>query len=330
MPHPDIQTHHSKRLKILKNLTLLLVSVFLCVFIITNRDDFLILLSLDIPDLLKLCALNFLFLVILSLRFFVTLLPLSNRITFLDCFHYFVAGRFLGSFIPQGANIYKSVSLKLRNEINYKKYIAGIFIFYWFNLAFSFFIGTLIMALWAPGLKIGRINVCYLFLALTLMCIISLPVLRGIQQLGFLNRDWYIFKQVRYTIQEGRALMRNKNLIIANVLLVFADTLVGIGILYLCFRSMSIESTLPKLTLYLVLMRLANVVAITPGNIGVREFLFGYLTKTTGITMAAGISASIILRVVAFFVEGSISLGWVIYDRFSAQKNRGHSYKNSL
>lgn len=84
---------------------------------------------------------------------------------------------------------------------------------------------------------------------------------------------------------------------------------------------MGIEPNVPDLALFLALYKLSTLVVLTPGNLGIREMAFGFLSQALGIGMAEGILASAMLYAVHSSLVIPLGLAFGSSHLFSHEKS---------
>jgi uncharacterized membrane protein YbhN (UPF0104 family) len=81
-------------------------------------------------------------------------------------------------------------------------------------------------------------------------------------------------------------------------------------IFYFSFYVLNITPGLANLFIYVSLTRLILIYHFVPGNLGVQELFYGYLTVETGIGLGVGIVISIIMRITTYFILGCFTIGF--------------------
>jgi glycosyltransferase involved in cell wall biosynthesis len=111
-------------------------------------------------------------------------------------------------------------------------------------------------------------------------------------------------------MKNGPSLLKSSIIITLNVGL----TIWG---LHLLFASVGLPADIIFLTIYTVTIRLSSVIELTPGNLGVREFVFGLLSSSMGQGAAYGIAISMMWRLITVFAKGILSLFAAVVDKSS-------------
>ncbi|RLC30773.1 MAG: hypothetical protein DRH37_04605 [Deltaproteobacteria bacterium] len=317
----DINTPgKSTLITVLRWFLFVLVVSMLVAYFVRHLHEFTFILTIKLRYLIPAAMLKFLGLTIAALRFHLIVTFVSHKIPFLTAFRYFVVGQFL----PHGGNVYRAVMLKKSDDISYRKYLSVLLSFKWINLAFTALLGTLIIGVLAPDMCMGKISALWLFASIFLILLSVIPLFRLAGKYLPTNpqtRGPFRVRTIVSRVLESTAVtIKNRPLLLKCFFFIFSNKCISIVTLYLLFRSIGTVCSLPALVIYMVILDLSGVITITPSNIGIREFLLGYLTLSMGITVAQGITVSIMLRMIKFTVQGTLSALLILTDR---GKSRG-------
>ena len=101
-----------------------------------------------------------------------------------------------------------------------------------------------------------------------------------------------------------------------------ASNIVRLLTIMLCFRASGNPITLYEALLYGSLVWLASVIAVVPGNIGLKESVMGIATVQMGVDFTVGVTASLLERVTMMVVYIGMGLlfalpVWMRYARNS-------------
>jgi uncharacterized membrane protein YbhN (UPF0104 family) len=105
------------------------------------------------------------------------------------------------------------------------------------------------------------------------------------------------------------ALIRNKRLLWQLLLCMTASNLIRLFINMVCFQAVGLPITLYEALFYASVSWLASVVAIVPGNVGLRESVMGVASLALGALFSEGVAATLLNRVavmVVYFAMGLI------------------------
>ena len=119
-------------------------------------------------------------------------------------------------------------------------------------------------------------------------------------------------------IERIATVMKNAPILFKSIILISINVGLTIGALYLLFASIGVPGDLSFLIIYTVAIRLSSVIELTPGNLGVREFVFGLLSSGMGQDAAHGIAISMMWRLITIFAKGVLSLAAVAIDKSHA------------
>jgi uncharacterized membrane protein YbhN (UPF0104 family) len=254
---------------------------------------------------LLIILLGFLYIFIHCYRFKIILEKCSGiALSFQKWFKIFIQARFLNLVIPQSGNIYRGIALKNTFNLSYTDYISAFTSFAWMDTCFNLIIATIIVSLFANRFVIGKCNAVILLASMTLV-IISTP---------FIGR--FIFSKINIRHPKIAWLKSKLNEVLDTSLCNLKDlkymsliTLTGLATLvrtvlvyYILFRSFGVKPDIYILIIFYSLFKLSAFIAITPGNIGVQEIAFGFLSKYAGTGMAQGIMVSVIGRVLGTLI----------------------------
>lgn len=93
---------------------------------------------------------------------------------------------------------------------------------------------------------------------------------------------------------------------------------IGGGAIAVAYRSLHLQMGVLMGVVILVLNSFLSLVNISPGNLGIREAVFGYLSELSGLSFAQGVAASVLIRAVGLVITYSIApIAW--YLLFSRQ-----------
>jgi uncharacterized membrane protein YbhN (UPF0104 family) len=76
----------------------------------------------------------------------------------------------------------------------------------------------------------------------------------------------------------------------------------NILIFYLCLSSTAQQITVPVTAVFFILLKLSSYIILTPGNIGIREMAYGFLSQQLGMTAGAGIVLSVFYRLFGMII----------------------------
>lgn len=299
--------------QIIKWIILAVVLVLLINYIIQHRHEFGFLKEIRIAFIIPVILLNIFSLLLSCYRFDMMLTHVSPRIPHYSVFKYYIFGRFINKFIPFGGSVYRAIMFKKSDGMSYKKYIAISASFDWFNLIYSTLLGIVIIGVYDPRLKIHPVPLLPLFGVVLFLLILGIPLVKKLRALvqGF-GSAGLLKKRLDETseiIDRFIDVLNNRTIFFRNSVII--SLIIGSNLIsyYLLFKSIGVDTDIAVLLVYLIILRFIRVLRITPANLGIREFLLGFLSYTLGAGAAEGVAVSILLRVTMLCVQGGLSLG---------------------
>ncbi|MBW1859359.1 MAG: flippase-like domain-containing protein, partial [Deltaproteobacteria bacterium] len=219
-------------------------------------------------------------------------------------FRLFMLGSFLNKALPQAGNIYRAVELKSHYRISYTHFMTAFFFFTWTDTFLNFSMASILIIATGFSMELVGIQAAYALPVLTVL-VILFPFLLDMV--------------VRCTESSGKSLSRfhktfsNVTRSIVAVLkdAVFNGEIIGLGLIafipmcarvYITFLMLDIHLDLPVLVLFSALLKLSQLVNLTPGNVGIQELALGYVCQEAGVGMENGIIAALILRLLGYML----------------------------
>ena len=126
------------------------------------------------------------------------------------------------------------------------------------------------------------------------------------------NRGARILERVRLLkdVVEGfNALIRNRALLWRLLLCLTLNNLIQLLLYMACFHAIGLEVTVYEALFYNSVSWLSSIVAIVPGNIGIKEGMMGVATSLMGALFQNGVAVSLLQRVAVMIVY--IAMGGV-------------------
>jgi uncharacterized protein (TIRG00374 family) len=275
--------------------------VYIVTFFYTNRNSLSIVIRLNFTTLLILVLLSLSYFLLYGLRFQLILQKCSGRkISFWQWFKILTLGSFLNLVFSQLGNVYRGVKLKKEHNISYTSYITTFASFAWMDTCMNLVLAMVIILLIKPDLKIGPFSASFLLVTICSATII-LPVAASffLRLMRFKNRYlcWAKSKlsEVLTTTLDN---IKDVYFLLKIILLGIAIFILTICSYYVLFIGFDMRLTLPVLAVFCTLLSLSTFFVITPGNIGIQEIAFGFISQQLGIGMAQGILVSIVSRII--------------------------------
>lgn len=300
-------TQQQKIIRLLQTLLTVVLFAFIGYYCYLHREDFEVLLQLNKTDL----VLFSIFIVLSS--FFnaaqnaVLIRSLGVRFSDLESFGLSNISALTNLLVPQGVTVTKAVYLKHRHGISYSKFSA----LFLGLLVIFLLIGALLMAItntlaMAQGIEVPGIlwGGAILGAGTTLLFFFDFPK-------GYFTKFGRV-GALAESFSEGWSQIRtNKACLLQACLLQIAIFISsGIGVTF-AYHSVGVDIS-PVLGISLsVFIAFSNLIAIIPGNFGIQETVYGYLTYLSGLMFVQGIVISMMMRVVSLVITLAIApISW--------------------
>jgi uncharacterized protein (TIRG00374 family) len=241
------------------------------------------------------------------------LVHVSHRIPRNTVFKYFIFGRIINRFLPYGGSVYRAIMFKKSDGVSYKKYMASNVAFDWLNLFYSTLFGVVAIGMFDPQLKIRSIPLLPLFIGALVLLILGIPLAKIVltRVTCSVSNDSFKMRmnEISEIIDRLIDVLRNRKIFFSNSIII--SLIIGSSLIsfFLLFKSIGVDTDIAVLLVYLIILRFFGAMRITPANLGIREFLLGFLTYSLGAGAAEGIAVSIMMRLVTLCVQGGMSLG---------------------
>lgn len=144
----------------------------------------------------------------------------------------------------------------------------------------------------------------------------------------FENRELKILQKYKLLrdVKDGFiALLRNRPLLLRLLACLALNAVFQLGLYVVCFHAISIPITIYQALFYSSISWIATIVAIVPGNIGIKEAVMGVATSQMGVLFQNGVAVSLLQRVsvmVVYVVMGLV-FAYPVWRRW----NRGGTLK---
>lgn len=310
---------------ILRYLLLVVICAGICIYLFRHRTDFYVIKEIDILMLVYLALLQIIIICSAVPRTRSALKSINLDISMADLYKILIRARFYNRFVPQFGNVYRAIVLKKTFHFPYSKYVA-IFISInvinrLFSLAFAFFA----VSIFHPDLSIVGISCRWGILIIFIFLIASLYVLnyffKSISKIGK-KRSRRIAK-LTDVVGCFFSSISNKNVLITMLVFGLVSFLSGMLQNYLCFRALGSEMNIAKLSMYNLVLDIGRVVALTPGNIGVMESIYGLMGAGMKESVAKGMIVAMVINLVSAtmifvlgFSSGAMSIRKNLTDRY--------------
>jgi uncharacterized protein (TIRG00374 family) len=292
-------------------------------YFINNKEDILVLKQIEKLDLFVLLTILVIGHFIYAIRMRIILEKNSQtELPFWPWLKIFFVSRFISLYAGQAGNVYRGVVLKKNHRVSYTNYISSYFFINWIDLAMGLVYGIIIVTILKPGLKIYNINGLLLMgvlllsmIILPLMVLLLLPKIKT--NIRFLNWIHERFTEMLSTaVYSFNDLSYILKILISGMLAFFNIILV----IYICFRAINVMISLDIAIFYKIITNLLNKIIITPSNVGVREIVYGILSKEFEIGMSQGMLVSLIIRAIGIIIITVLGLAIGGTDIFKTNK----------
>jgi uncharacterized membrane protein YbhN (UPF0104 family) len=293
--------HISSPIKKISRLVIFMICIgYLARFFYINRLSLQIAFNISISIIILIVLLSIVYLLLYNYRFHLILEKCSGqRLNFWPLFRIFILGKFLNTFISQAGTVYRGLQLKQDYGISYTNYISSFASFAWMDSWMNMVIAALVILTVGHDLKIGSFYAWQISLVLAI-CIFVVPLLieAAFRKISFNNTylNWTHSKLnevLKATIENVKDTVYVSKIIILGI-----GALICAGALYyICFRIFDITLAIPSLAVFYALLSLSTCIVLTPGNIGVQELAYGFLSQQLGFGMAQGVLVAAFARI---------------------------------
>lgn len=262
-------------------------------------------LHLDPVDLAVMTLLGILIHILMGYKMLFILQKLGlKRISYLSWLEIFSWSRFLNFHILQGGNIYRSVRLKQDHTFSYTNSLGMMAIFAWFDAVFILFVSLLMVMGLDRELSLMGINAATLLAFLLFLLTAGPFVCRGIfrKLRSKTPRIAWLYGKIMHLTDSLTNNIRDRHALISLFSLSFLTFILFVWQISAAFTALGIKMELAEVVVFAAITLLSGIVNITPGNIGVIEVTYGYLSKILGKTMGSGIIACGVLRIIGYII----------------------------
>ena len=228
----------------------------------------------------------------------------SARLPFLHWLQLFAVGRMLSQFVPQMGGVYRSVAVKRDYGVSYTSYVTGAFSFGWMDGCLN--LGLALVVIWCfdPGMMIASVGAPSLLLGIlgvVLAAPIALNALVKAKSLTYRPLAWAQSKALE-VLQVSLGNVRNRSYMLQFVTLGTGAFVITGAVFYVYLDAIGAEVTITAVALFAALLKVSMFINVTPGNIGIREMIYGLLSEQLHMGMSEGIIVSLMVRVVGHVV----------------------------
>jgi hypothetical protein len=237
-----------------------------------------------------------------SLRLYIVANQSHDQVTLLGFFRVYVVGRLMNSLIPQGGVFYRGWALKQEAWMACKTYAIVFSGFGWLSVATALVITAVVLSLRDQELLLFGHDGQLIIIGLLFFSLLVPGLLKGL--VALLPSRGKVAGRFVTTVtslaESVRALLTDCTLFVKFLSLSAVSFLLVAFFYAIAFENIGVSIRLSELLVFASLMKYVGLVQMTPGNLGVQEFLAGFLGQATGSTVAVGVVAGLQASVVSF------------------------------
>jgi uncharacterized membrane protein YbhN (UPF0104 family) len=306
-----LRTHQS----IIKKALMLACIVYLAQYLWVNREHLGVVFAFSTLQVVLIIALITLHNFVYALRLHHVFSETTGKsFRYMEWLKLAVLGRFLNHFVPQLGNVYRSLQLKSKFQINHTVYASSFVSFIWLDICVNLLIAIVTFHYFSFDLVVFDISLLVFFYVF--LCILALtPFL--IYYLSHFEVRTERFTWLKGRFDEAIKIITNSAKSPVFLFTFICLTLLSSGMMitffYLMFSGIGIQVEKLEMVVFNLVHRLASNVVITPGNLGLRELAYGTLSASFSMGLASGVIVSGALRVLSFVIL--FVLGFVLGGR---------------
>lgn len=284
--------------KKLKNVALIAVTLvvlaLLILYIIRNREAFLVVLTIPASTVIICALLSFLALTTNASYYFFAAKSLDIRLDVVDWLGVSACAGTVGFVIPMRSEYFiKGIYYKAKCGLSYGRFIsvtaAGLLLV-GFSVLIQCIAGLLLL-----GLR-DSFSIQFLLYATAILIVAVLAFLLLVKKQAFV-RGILPFKKYLLPAYDGFiALLGDRNTVACCFSSVCASAALNALIMFLLARSVQIPTSFGAVLIYWGVLSLSNYLSILPGNIGLQEMLLGWMITITNGAFESGVLLALLFR----------------------------------
>jgi len=285
--------------------------VFWIVFL--NRDDLVRLFHFQLWNIIAIIFVYILQFVTSAMALWFIISRLSSRsVPIINWIKIMFVSRMANNMVPRSGGVYKALVLKNDYEMSYTKFVHIYAFFSWLIILLNLGLVALLIFLFMPTLEMGNYPALLIITGAFFATLSGPLVVKRILDL-FNPKDNFIsgisekIHGIFITILRHCRDINFMSKLVGALLVKF-----GLNVLLfkLIFTGMNIEIGYAQMALFIAVQQVSALTFITPGNIGIRELLYGVLGGTIGIGLTEGVIASAVLRAVDYLVTFPLGIAF--------------------
>ena len=218
-----------------------------------------------------------------------------NKVKFLKIF---IIARFLSKIIPQSGNIFMAKELKNKFGLNYSNFLERIISFYLINVLFIISLSLLIFFVLDYSIMIGSYNLSILLLSLLIAITISLIILNLYGERFSVTKSY--IRKINEIINNTLNILKDYHQVFRILILITLAFIIVNATYATIISGLNIKLNIALIVVFTILFRLSLIINITPGNIGINEFIFAFIGSYFNIGFSAGMLICMIYRFIAY------------------------------
>lgn len=229
---------------------------------------------------------------------------------------FFLISRFLGLYAGQAGNIYRATVLKSRYNISITKYISSFVFITWIDTCLGILFGVAVISIFAPTMMLFGLNAIGLLLIVFIVqLIVPLMIYWILSRIKLSGRflTW-LHGRLSLMVNVMASSLKDPVYLFKVSLTGFISFINSTIVIYLCFWGLGLDISLSGAALFFTVAKLSNRLIITPGNLGIREVVYGVVSEQVGVGMSQGILASVVIRVVNLLTTTVLGIAVGGYD----------------
>lgn len=287
-------------------------------YLTVNFDDLKPLLSIDVAVMSQLVFVNAVTILLSGYIFYFMVQALGTKMTLVEWVGLTFAGLMANYLTPlKIGTVSKPIYLKWKYGFSYTNFIV---FFSGYNLLQMLVIAILgiLTGSYMLYLQDGLNNILYLSLVL-LLFVLGLPVLAEY----YLKHREKLPDKVQPFLTGWEKLRSSRNLFLKIIIFHNIQILLWTFSHILLYKCISIDVSFLDMLLLTVLLALSGIFNITPGNIGIAEWIFIFASRAYGIGINESIVAATIGRAINLAILFTVSpiFYWILFREFGKEKN---------
>lgn len=275
--------------------SLILVSI-LSIYCYNNREKLIILTTVNLYLLILLFFLMFLSLLTSSTQAVHLYRAIETPIGVWEGFGLSVVAATIGLLLPNASYVTKAVYLKKKYKLPYSQTPV-------------IFLGRFVLFLLVGAVVMMISNLVSLALGYTVPIILWVGIVFAAASIGLLwfeiptnitKRLGRVGNMLRLFSVGWQKLRSNRILLIKASLFQLLSFIINGFIISFAYRSLNLTVHPLAGTSMAVFISFSNLIMITPGNVGIQEIIYGYLSQLSGVSFVQGIAVSTLIRVIGW------------------------------